>query len=168
MRKFFKDFGAFILKGNVLDLAVGIIIGAAFNKIVSSLVNDVIMPVISLLTKGDVANQFAVLRGSAEYVQNSTTGVLELQKSVDAVLLYWGRFVQSIIDFLIIGLTLFLIIKIILVLDKRREVRKAQIRAKLQKGEPISEKEKEQVPPEPVIAEDILLLREIRDALKKD
>ena len=168
MKKFFKDFSAFIMKGNVLDLAVGIIIGGAFNKIVSSLVNDVIMPVISLLTKGDIAGQFFVLKGEAGYQTNPDTGLIELYKDADAVLLYWGKFVQSIIDFLIIGLTLFIIIKIVIMLDKRREKRKAQIKAKLQKGEPVSEAEKEVVPPEPVIPEDILLLREIRDTLKKD
>lgn len=168
MKKFFKDFSAFIMKGNVLDLAVGIIIGGAFNKIVSSLVNDVIMPVISLLTKGDISGQFFVLRGEAAYNTNPDTGLIELYKDADAVLLYWGKFVQSIIDFLIIGLTLFIIIKIVIMLDKRREKRKAQIKAKLQKSEPVSEAEKEVVPPEPVIPEDILLLREIRDTLKKD
>lgn len=168
MRKFFKDFSAFIMKGNVLDLAVGIIIGGAFNKIVSSLVNDVIMPVISLLTKGDIAGQFFVLRGEAGYQTNPDTGLIEFYKDADAVLLWWGKFVQSIVDFLIIGLTLFIIIKVFVVLGKRREMRKAQIKAKLQKGEPISKSEKKDIPAEPVIPEDILLLREIRDELKKD
>lgn len=168
MRKFFKDFSAFIMKGNVLDLAVGIIIGGAFNKIVSSLVNDVIMPVISLLTKGDIAGQFFVLKGEAGYQTNPDTGLIEFYKDADAVLLWWGKFVQSIVDFLIIGLTLFIIIKVFVVLGKRREMRKAQIKAKLQKGEPISKSEKKDIPAEPVIPEDILLLREIRDELKKD
>lgn len=168
MRKFFKDFSAFIMKGNVLDLAVGIIIGGAFNKIVSSLVNDVIMPVISLLTKGDIAGQFFVLKGEAGYQTNPDTGLIEFYKDADAVLLWWGKFVQSIVDFLIIGLTLFIIIKVFVVLGKRREMRKAQIKAKLQKGEPISKSEKKDIPVEPVIPEDILLLREIRDELKKD
>ena len=65
MRMFFKDFKAFIMRGNVLDLAVGMIIGAAFNAIVKSLVNDILMPVIGLAYQGDVSSQYWVLRGTA-------------------------------------------------------------------------------------------------------
>ncbi|MDD4090486.1 MAG: MscL family protein, partial [Acholeplasmataceae bacterium] len=70
MKKFFKDFGNFIKRGNVLDLAVGIIIGGAFNKIVSSLVNDILMPIISLPFNGDLNTKFFVLRGGAEYISH--------------------------------------------------------------------------------------------------
>ena len=167
MKKFFKDFGNFISKGNVLDLAVGIIIGGAFNAIIKSVVNDLLMPVISLMFKGDLSQQFAVLRGSAEYVANPDTGVLELVKSADAVLLYWGNFLQAVVDFLIIGLTLFIIVKIVMGLKARREARLAAIKAKRESGESLTEAE-EIAHPEPVIPEDIQLLREIRDALKKD
>lgn len=167
MKKFFKDFVTFISKGNVLDLAVGIIIGGAFNKIISSVVNDVLMPVISLMFKGDVRQQFTVLRGTAEYVANPSTGVLELVKSSDAVLLYWGNFLQAVFDFLIIGLTLFVIIRVVATLRKRHEARKEAFLAKRHSGKVLTKKE-EEIIKEPVVTEDILLLREIRDSLKKE
>lgn len=155
MKNFFKEFGDFIKRGNVLDLAVGIIIGGAFNKIVSSLVNDILMPIISIPFKGDLTAKFAVLRGTAEYVTN-VDGELILQQSADAVLLYYGRFIQSIIDFLIIGFTLFVIIKVVISLNERRKQRAA--------AEEVVE---EVVEEEPVVSEEVLLLREIRDNLKK-
>lgn len=166
MKKFFKDFGAFISKGNVLDLAVGIIIGGAFNAIIKSVVNDLLMPVISLMFKGDLSQQFTVLRGSAEYVANADTGALELVKSADAVLLYWGNFLQAVIDFLIIGLTLFIIVKIVMTLKARREARIAAIKAKRETGEPLTEAE-EEIHSEPIVSEEVQLLREIRDSLKQ-
>jgi len=166
MKKFFKDFGAFISKGNVLDLAVGIIIGGAFNAIIKSVVNDLLMPVISLMFKGDLSQQFTVLRGSAEYVANADTGALELVKSADAVLLYWGNFLQAVIDFLIIGLTLFIIVKIVMTLKARREAIIAAIKAKRETCEPLTEAE-EEIHPEPVVSEEVQLLREIRDSLKQ-
>ena len=167
VRKFFKDFGNFIAKGNVLDLAIGIIIGGAFNAIIRSVVNDLLMPVISLIFRADVSKKFAVLRGTAEYVANADTGALELVKSPDAVLLYWGNFLQSVIDFLIIGLTLFIIMRVFMKLKARKEAHIAAIKAKRESGEQLTEKE-EAVHPEPVIPEEILLLREIRDSLKKE
>ncbi len=166
VKKFFKDFGNFIAKGNVLDLAVGIIIGGAFNAIIKSVVNDLLMPILSLLFKGDISQKFLVLRGNAYYQQNATTEVLELVKTPDAVLLYWGNFVQSVIDFLIIGLTLFIIMRVFMSLKARREAHIAAIKAKRESGEPLTEKE-EETHPEPVVAEEVLLLREIRDSLKK-
>ena len=99
MRKFFKEFKAFISKGNVFDLAVGMIIATAFNKIVSSLVADVITPLISLaLGKVDFSELSIVLRPATE--------------EADALLLSYGVFVQTIIDFLIIGISIFVIVKI--------------------------------------------------------
>lgn len=165
MRKFFKDFGAFISKGNILDLAVGVIIGGAFNAIIKSLVGDLLMPVISLMVKGDIKDQFLVLRGTAEWVTDAD-GALVLQQSTDAVLMYWGRFLQNVIDFLIIGLTLFIIVKVIIRLQKRAEQRKAAIRAKRVAGQPLTPEEEEHEP-EPQPSEEVLLLREIRDSLQK-
>lgn len=165
MRKFFKDFGAFISKGNILDLAVGVIIGGAFNAIIKSLVGDLLMPVISLMVKGDVKDQFLVLRGTAEWVTDAD-GALVLQQSTDAVLMYWGRFLQNVIDFLIIGLTLFIIVKVIIRLQKKAEQRKAAIRAKRAAGQPLTPEEEEHEP-EPQPSEEVLLLREIRDSLQK-
>ena len=99
MRKFFQDFKKFITKGNIVDLAVAVVIGAAFNKIVSSLVADVITPLISLaLGKVDFSELSVVLRPATE--------------TAEALLLPYGVFIQSIIDFLIIGLSIFILVKI--------------------------------------------------------
>lgn len=99
MRKFFQEFKKFITKGNVVDLAVAVIIGAAFNKIVSSLVADIITPLISLaLGKVDFTELILVLRPATE--------------EVAALTLNYGIFIQAIIDFLIIGLTIFIIVKV--------------------------------------------------------
>lgn len=119
-----KEFKEFALKGNVMDMAVGVIIGGAFGKIVTSLVNDVIMPAILLVSP------------------NTTLETLAWNG------IKYGTFVQTIIDFLIISLSIFLAIRVL-----------CKLRAK-DKEEP-----KEEVPaPTP---EDIQLLREIRDALRK-
>ena len=115
MKKFFKDFGAFIAKGNALDLAVGLVIGTAFNAIIKSLVNDIIMPLIGLIAKADVRSWYAVLRGTATY--DTVTGQLVL--SQDAVLLTYGNFIQAILDFLIIALAIFLALKVIMGLQNR-------------------------------------------------
>lgn len=109
MKKFFSEFGKFISKGNALDLAVGIIIGGAFNKIVSSLVKDIIMPLISLIFKADVTQLVWVMRGTRTW--DAVTGTYIL--SEDAVLLTYGNFIQSIIDFFIIALAIFVAIKFI-------------------------------------------------------
>ncbi len=109
MKKFFNEFGTFISKGNALDLAVGIIIGGAFNKIVSSLVKDIIMPLIGLLFKADITQLVWVMKGTRTF--DAITGTYIL--SEDAVLLYYGNFIQSIFDFLIIALAIFVAIKFI-------------------------------------------------------
>ena len=99
MKKFFREFKKFITKGNVVDLAVAVIIGAAFNKIVSSLVADIITPLISLAT-GNV--DFTELK----YVLRPATETLS-ELSIN-----YGQFIQYIIDFLIIGLTVFIIVRL--------------------------------------------------------
>jgi large conductance mechanosensitive channel len=86
-----KEFKEFIIRGNVLDLAIAVIIGSAFGKIIASLVNDILMPLIGALVGG---SQFA-----------------ELSSSVNGVDIFWGLFVQSIVDFLIVALVIFLIVK---------------------------------------------------------
>lgn len=109
MSKIGKEFKEFIMRGNVLDLAVGVIIGGAFGKIVSSLVNDVLMPVISLITGGkSLAGLFVPLAAMPE---NVTT--LEAAKEAGIATLNYGMFIQAIIDFLIIALCIFLFVKAI-------------------------------------------------------
>ncbi len=107
MKKFFKEFQEFINKGNALDLAVGLIIGTAFNAIVKSLVNDILMPLLGLLVNADISKLYFVLRGTATY--DSITGSLVL--SENAVLMYYGNFLQTIVNFLLIALSIFVAIK---------------------------------------------------------
>jgi len=133
------EFKKFAFKGNVLDLAVGIIIGAAFNAIVSSLVNDILMPVIGLIGGKNISEASVVL---VPAVVDSTGAVLE-----NAVTLNYGAFIQSIIDFFIIALTIFVVIRFVSRLQNRRK-----------------QKEEPKVVEKKPSAED--LLTEIRDLLK--
>jgi large conductance mechanosensitive channel len=101
------EFKAFIARGNVLDLAVGVIIGAAFGKIVSSLTDDVIMPLISLVTGGvDFSNKYTVLAGT---VPEGAT--LAAAKAAGASVMAWGSFVTAVINFLILAFVIFLIVR---------------------------------------------------------
>ncbi|MEC9343348.1 MAG: large conductance mechanosensitive channel protein MscL [Pseudomonadota bacterium] len=102
-----KEFKAFIMRGNVMDLAVGVIIGAAFSAIVSSLTDDVIMPVIGLLVGGlDFSNYFVGLSGDV------TANTLEEAREQGAVLAY-GSFISAVVKFLIIGWAIFIMVKAI-------------------------------------------------------
>lgn len=139
----FKEFKEFALKGNVLDLAIGVIIGAAFGKIVSSLVNDVIMPLVGYLVGGlDFSNYFLPL---AAGITASTYAEAKTQGAV----LGYGEFLTIAINFLIIAWVLFLVVKAV------NQARRKQAVA----PEPAAP------PPDP---EDVRLLREIRDLLAKD
>lgn len=111
MRKFFQEFKAFISRGNVFDLAVGMIIATAFNKIVSSLVNDMIMPLITWAT------------GAASLADLSVPLRWEVVDGVKNVTLSWnyGTFIQSIIDFLIIAFSVFLMVKVVNTSRKKLE-----------------------------------------------
>ena len=139
MGKFIQEFKEFALKGNVMDMAVGIIIGGAFGKIVSSLVNDIIMPPIGLITGSSFEDAKVVLR--AAEVDTATGETLR-----EAITLNWGSFVQTTVDFFIIAFCIFLLIKAMNSFRKK--------------------KEEEPAAPAPT-PEDIELLREIRDELKR-
>ena len=128
-----KEFKQFAMRGNVMDMAIGIIIGAAFGKIVSSLVGDVIMPPIGLLL------------GGADFSNLSITLVNATENS-EAVLLKYGVFINTIIDFLIIAFAIFIVVKAINSMKKKEE-------------------EKPAAPPAPTKEE--VLLTEIRDELRK-
>ncbi len=105
MKGFMAEFKKFIMRGNVVDLAVGVIIGGAFQAIVKSLVDDIVMPVISLATKGlDFANWFVALDGN-EYA------TLELAKEAGAATVNIGTFVSAIINFLVMAFVIFLLVK---------------------------------------------------------
>lgn len=102
-----SEFKAFIARGNVLDLAVGVIIGAAFGKIVSSLTDDVIMPVISAITGGiDYSNKYVVLSGTAP--EGAT---LKAAKEAGANVLAYGSFITAVINFVILAFVIFLIVR---------------------------------------------------------
>ena len=106
MKKFFKEFKAFITRGNIFDMAVGLIIATAFNKIVSSLVNDIIMPLITWGTgAASLADLSVVLRRDAEGVATLTWA--------------YGNFIQTIIDFLIIAFSIFVMVKIVTASQKK-------------------------------------------------
>lgn len=126
MKGFIAEFKAFAVKGNVVDLAVAVVIGAAFGKIVSSLVANIITPVIGSLMKGVDFTALAITVGDAHIT--------------------YGVFMQSIIDFVIVAFVIFLVIKAI---------------NKMEKEEPAAEEQPE------VPSEEVLLLREIRDGLKR-
>ena len=101
----FKDFA---MKGNVIDMAVGIVIGGAFGKIVTSFVNDVLMPPIGMLTNGvDFSEQKLTLQGAAE--------------GVEAVTLNWGSFVNTVINFIIIAFAIFMVVKAMNAAKKKEE-----------------------------------------------
>ena len=133
-----REFREFAIKGNMVDLAVAVIIGGAFGKIIESLVRDVIMPIVGLFLGGvDFKNLFVTL-GSAQYAT-----LAEAEKAGAAVLKY-GVFIQTVVDFLIVAWVIFIAIKAI---------------NRLRREEP--------APPPPAPPEEVVLLREIRDALKR-
>ena len=133
--KLLQDFKAFAMRGNVVDMAVGIIIGAAFGKIVSSFVADVIMPPIGLLIGGvDFSNLVVTLKAANEAAK------------IPAVTLNYGKFIQAVIDFIIIAFAIFMAIKAMNALRKKEEAKPA-------------------VPP--TSSKEAVLLTEIRDILKQ-
>jgi large conductance mechanosensitive channel len=105
-----KEFQKFIMRGNVLDLAVGIIIGAAFTSIVNSLVNDVVMPIVGLITGGvDFSNIFVTLKDGAAAAGPYAT--LAAAQEAGAVTVNLGVFINAVVNFLIVGLVIFLIVR---------------------------------------------------------
>ncbi|GAB2692863.1 large-conductance mechanosensitive channel protein MscL [Paenibacillus thermoaerophilus] len=100
-----KDFKKFVMRGNVLDLAVGVIIGTAFGKIVNSLVNDILMPPLGMLTgKVDFTNLFITLSGEAQ-------DTLEKTKQTNAITINYGLFLNNVVQFLIMAFVIFLIVR---------------------------------------------------------
>ena len=138
MKKLLQEFKTFAMKGNVVDMAVGVIIGGAFGKIVTSPVSDIFMPLIGLLVGGVDFTQWKIVLSQA----NEAAGKAE-------VAITYGNFIQVVLDFIILAWVIFMVIKGINKLNAKKE------------------KEAEK-PAEPApTPEDILLLREIRDSLKK-
>jgi large conductance mechanosensitive channel len=136
-----KEFRDFAVKGNVIDLAVGVIIGAAFGKIVESLVNDIVMPVISTIFGGhiDFTNLFIVLGNTPAGIPRTYDAL----KKAGVPIFAYGNFITISINFIILAFVIFQMIKIV---NKIRLI---------------------DTPAEPPTPEDVVLLREIRDSLKK-
>ena len=156
MKKFFSDFKAFIAKGNIIDMAVGVIIGGAFGKIVTSLVNDIIMPALSMLTGGkSVADLKYVI---TEAVIDAET----LTETTPEVAITYGNFIQLIIDFLLVAFCIFCVLRVVVKMNAKlhaKEIAEAEAKAKAE----AEAKAKEDAEKESV--EDIL--RDIRESLKK-
>ena len=155
-----QEFKTFAMRGNVIDLAVGVVIGGAFSKIVSSMVNDVVMPPLNLLTAksgmnfnglsvkyADIFNRTIDLpkMDGGKPVADAITGAPVMESSNPDILKY-GPFLQATLDFLIVALAIFMMIRLMNSLQKKKEEAPAS-----------------PAPP----SEDVLLLREIRDALSK-
>lgn len=139
MGKFIQDFKDFAIKGNVVDMAVGVIIGGAFGKIVTSLVNDIVMPAVSKLTGG-------VNFKDLKYVLTESVPASEGVEEVAEVSINYGMFIQNIVDFFIIALCIFVAIRLLMKLKKKKEEAPA-------------------APPAP--SKEETLLTEIRDLLKE-
>ena len=138
MKKFLQDFKQFAMKGNVIDMAVGVIIGAAFGKIVTSLVNDIIMPAIGYISGGVNFSEYKfVLKEAVKNGQEVIT---------PEVAVNWGTFIQTIVDFLIIAFCIFVAIKAVMRLQRAK-------------------KEEAAAPAGPTTEQ---LLTDIRDLLKKE
>ncbi len=140
-----KEFRDFIAKGNVMDMAVGIIIGAAFTAIVTSMVNDLINPIIGLIVGGiDFTNMYAVLSGEV------APGVgLDAARDSGAAVFAYGAFITAVINFLIIAFVVFLLVRYV------------------NKVKDMAIKKEEAAPAAPAGPTEVELLAEIRDALKK-
>ena len=124
MKKFFSEFKAFALKGNVVDMAVGVIIGGAFGAIVKSLIDDIIMPLLGLIIKADFTNWGIVLGDNPENLAPGAAAEAGL------TVFYYGKFISAVVYFILIALAIFIVI---------RALRKAEEKAK-KKEEPAPEK----------------------------
>ncbi len=146
---FFKEFKEFALKGNVMDMAVGVIIGSAFGKIVASLVDDILMPPIGVLLGN---TDFSRLRIDISRVRDVTSAVLPgdtAQRAAEPIYWNYGAFIQQCVDFTILALCVFLMVKLMNRLIKKRAAAPAA---------PV---------PEPAPTREEVLLREIRDLLQE-
>ena len=145
MKKFFEEFKTFAMRGNVIDMAVGVVIGGAFGKISTSIVNDIIMPMVSILTGGINFSEWKIVLKEA--VANAE-GVID---PATEVAIKFGSTIAVIVDFIIVAFAVFCMIKLLNNLHRKKE-------------EPAPEPEAEPAPPAPTTEE---LLAEIRDLLKE-
>lgn len=190
--KLAKEFKAFITKGNILDMAVGVIIGGAFNAIVSALTNKILMPIVNatlcFLTKGD--GLYTILWNSKKLVDKSASaeeiadaiaqgGILGPNGSVYSRIFYidWSAFIEALLNFFFVALTLFIIVKVATSLAKKRRQVQEAIKARAAKDEAAEEAPQVEAPQEEAPApalennqvnEEVLaVLKEIRDSMKQ-
>lgn len=141
---FLKEFKEFVVKGNVMDLAVGVIIGGAFGKIINSMVNDIIMPIVSsIIGSPDFTNMYLVLKGNVQ----QGLGLEDARAVEGAVILAYGSFITVLINFILLALVIFIMVKYVNKLRKSKEV---------------------EAPAAPAGPTQEELLSEIRDLLKKN
>ena len=140
----FNEFKQFAMRGNVVDLAIGVIIGGAFGAIVTSFVGDIMMPIIGVLTGGvDFSNMYVLLKAGGEAGPYAS---LDAAKKAGAVVVAYGTLINTVVNFLIVAAALFIVVK----------------------GMNAAKKKEAEAPPAPPAApEDVVLLREIRDLLAK-
>ena len=144
MKKFLEEFKTFAMRGNVIDLAVGVVIGGAFGKITTSLVNDIIMPLISMITGGiDFSAWKWVLKEAVKELDPATNEMVEV---LPEVAVHFGNTIAIVLDFIIIAFAIFCAIKLLNKLQKKKE---------------------EAPPSPPAPSKEELLLTEIRDLLKE-
>lgn len=179
MKKFFHEFKEFITRGNILDLAVGVIIGGAFNTIVTTLNKNILMPIVnwalSYLTNG--SELCTVLPNYTLYNAEEHAGATPIV--VNGVSYYsvnyinWSSFIESIINFFFIALTLFIIVKVVKYASLKRKAFEENLKKKMEEeavAEVVAEVAEETEPtvtPEPVADPVVVLLQEIRDSLKQ-
>ena len=152
MKKFFEDFKAFALKGNIVDMAVGVVVGGAFGKIVTSLVNDIITPLIGLMTGNISLVELKLVLSPA--VLDAAGAVVTPELAVT-----YGAFLQTVIDFLIIAFSIFMVLRIAMKTRKKFEEM-----TKKEEAEAVQEKPAE---PEKPAETELSVLLEIRELLKK-
>ena len=180
MKKFFKEFKTFITRGNILDMAVGVIIGGAFNTIVTTLNKQVLMPVVnwvlSFVSNGTefctvlngpgtiTMEKFIANGGDASAITSTTINGIEYYS---VIYINWSSFIESIINFLFVALTLFVIVKVANSFHKKlhaREIKEAEEKAAAELEAKRLEEEAKKNAPKPVTEKDLLV--EIRDLLK--
>lgn len=179
MKKFFKEFKTFITRGNVLDMAVGVIVGGAFTAIVNALSNNILKPVINwvltlIFGKDSLSNIYTYLK--KVYIKDALGNATTEIDLTQSIYIDWGSFINAIINFIIIAFVLFCIVKAINKVQEQTNEAKQKLKDKHKKEEPATKEVKEEPvvveepapAPAPVVDENVELLKEIRDLLKEN
>ena len=158
MKKIWQEFKKFITRGNVIDMAVGVVVATAFTAIVNAIVNNILMPIVTMAVPAGLDGLVTVLNPKKAAVTEATVNTISYWGTTydaDVVnVINWGILINAVINFFLIALILFIILKVFTTLNKKR---KALLR---------KEEEQKAPAPEPKPSEEVLLLREIRDSLK--